>query len=655
MNILGLHFGHDAAACVVVDGEINNCILRERLSRIKHAISLDMKTIDKALGMAGLSASQIDLVAITSTQDIELIIDDPSRLQISLNGHKDHSVPSPFKDWLQKNDTSIERFLSSPFLDTFYDPSWFGTLRHQAYTHYFPEHENRSKDSFSYFPWLNRFIHREGWIHEKTLQGLFQLETKDLCFALESRLELQYPVTITLDGYDMPAYFVSHHGAHAASSFYNSPFDSSIILTHDGIGGGLDENSGIVFYGEGECLYPLIPHHLAIGHLYEMVGSEMGLGDFGSAGKLMGLSAYGLPHFFDEKFIGNYVDWYKRDIEFYDWLKHLKRKGKLHGYEIKGWGDGKFATERFQKDVAASTQKLFEETILTSVELCHQIQKKLGLGISNLCLSGGCFLNCPANERISTESAFSNVFVEPGCDDSGLAIGAALYAYHNICSNKPIRNNNDLGFNPYLGTSAKSSDILSVLSGFIGTLDFEKKEKPELQAAQDLMDDLVIGWFQGRSEIGPRALGNRSILANPTNHENWERVNKLKKREAWRPFAPAVLEEESHRFFRSSRNRSPYMLFNAEVFNKEIPAVTHVDHSARIQTVSQSNKLFHSLISSFFRLSGTPVIMNTSFNGPGEPIVESIEDAVNFFIHSKLDVLYLENFRIIRSTTANEK
>jgi carbamoyltransferase len=606
-----------------------------------------MRTIESALTAAEISANQVDLVAITSTQDIELIIDDPERFSVSFTRHTGHSRDSPLEDWINRSGKSIEEILTAPFLDTFYDPTWLGTLRHRSYCHFFPEHKSRSKESFTVIPWLNRFIHRPNWCRALTLDGLYRLESGELEFSQSSRNELHYPVTVSLDECDIPGYFVSHHAAHGASSFYNSSCNSAIVLTHDGYGVGADEQTGIIFWGDGSALYPILPHQLAVGHLYEMVASEMGLGDYGGAGKLMGLASYGKPRFFERRFIGNYVDWIERSVGFFDYWKFLGVEGSRRGYNVSSLGDPAAVTHRFQVDVAASTQKLFEETMLAAVELAWTIQRRLGLDTKNLCLSGGCALNCPTNERISNESAFSNIFIEPHCDDSGLSIGAALYTYYNICD-LPRTVAPDFECNPYLGLAYPVDDIMSEIAQIKDQIVWEECGNLGERAALDLQRNLIVGWFQGRSEIGPRALGSRSILANPCDEGNWPRLNQIKSREQWRPFAPAVLEEEYKNFFLSSKDKSPHMLFNGLVKSDQLPAITHVDLSSRVQTVSSVNQPFYSLLAAFYKLSAVPVVVNTSFNGPGEPIVESPRDALAFFMKSELDVLYLDRFRVVK-------
>ncbi len=265
---------------------------------------------------------------------------------------------------------------------------------------------------------------------------------------------------------------------------------------------------------------------------------------------------------------------------------------------------------------------------------------------NNLCLSGGTALNCPSNTNIYLESPFKNVFVEPCCDDSGIAVGAALALYHSILGN-PREISTDAQ-TPFLGIHYSGGSVLKALDSAEG-ISYEKCESPGESAAYELADNKIIAWYQGRSEIGPRALGARSILAHPGLAENWDRVNELKRREKWRPFAPAVLETRVHDWFSGVPCPSPYMLFNAHVISKDIPAVTHVDKTARVQTVNESNGEYYSLIRKFEELTGIPVVLNTSFNGPGEPVVETVEQAIGLLLSTDIDTLYVDKFVVRRA------
>jgi len=267
----------------------------------------------------------------------------------------------------------------------------------------------------------------------------------------------------------------------------------------------------------------------------------------------------------------------------------------------------------------------------------------------NLCLSGGVALNCPANTRLVNESSFSNLHVPPAVSDMGLSIGSALALYYNVMGNKrlPEKTTPRLA---YLGlnNSGSLSKIKEDLKKFEDKIKIEEYQNYCEVAAKDLFENKIIGWFEGRSEVGPRALGHRSILSNPTYLKNWERVNKVKGREWWRPFAPAVLQEYEHNYFTNTQFPTYFMLLNAEVKVDTLPAITHADRSARVQSVTFENGYFYSLLKEFHVISGVPVLMNTSFNGPGEPIVETPEHAIRFLLNSDLDALYFEGFKVIK-------
>jgi carbamoyltransferase len=271
--------------------------------------------------------------------------------------------------------------------------------------------------------------------------------------------------------------------------------------------------------------------------------------------------------------------------------------------------------------------------------------QRLGVGTPALCYAGGTALNCPANSLIAQDGRFAGVHVPPWCDDSGLAIGAALALHHNVLE-QPLAAPLRPALDAYLGPRVAEAEVEAALQREGGRIAWQRMADWAEAAARDLADDKVIGWFEGRSEIGPRALGHRSILADPRQAANWARVNRIKGREAWRPFAPAVLAERAADWFAGAPLPSPHMLFTAQVKTPALPAITHVDGSSRIQTVDESCGAFHRLLRCFEALTGLPVVLNTSFNGPGEPIVESPGEALAFFLTSGLDTLYLNGWRV---------
>ena len=645
MNILGLHFGHDAAACVLKDGQVASYVMRERHARIKHAISLDFRTIQAAMDAAGISWDQIDHCAITSTQNIELIIDDP-QFSIDQRSHPRHQAPSLIPE-TQAQAALRDSLGSHSLMDIFYNPAHAKSFLRHHYRNAFPEHRNRRSEDFHRFGTLDIFAQSPLW-QGGTLDALSKTDFSDLLGAGSLRQGFHHPVTVRIAGHDLPGYFIAHHAAHAASNYYQSGFRKSAIFTHDGFANGLGYLGGMFMWGEENRIHPLTPHHLAIGGLYDFVGTMLGLGHEGPAGKLMGLAAYGQPKFFDARFAGNQYDWKASDVDFRKWFDHCTQHAAAMGYSLDGLGYPARILDPINVDIAASTQKLFEETYLKAVQTLGTILERAGKTSDNLGLSGGCALNCPSNSRIFRESRFANVYVEPGCDDSGLAIGAAAWLYHNVLDN-PLPGANHAGYaSPYLGLPIADDAIRTALDAVSDVVEFGTCTDTAQDAAQDLADGRIIGWFEGGSEIGPRALGHRSILADARELANWERVNLVKGREAWRPFAPAVLASEAANWFTGLPLPSPYMLFTGTATSSKVPAITHADGTARIQTVDETSGEFCRVLERFFALTGVPIVMNTSFNGPGEPIVESPEDALRFLIHSQMDALYIGGLRVTR-------
>jgi len=656
MIILGLHFGHDAGAAVLVDGKIVSCVIRERQTRVKHAMTLDMQTICKALKDAGVNANQIDYCAITSTQWIELIIDNPKEFSISLPDRpgKNSFGCQTSMDKLPILHRSVSHTLFSKACST--DLEIFSK---KLYSRLFPEFRDFKGKEKQFCGWIDDFISDELWFPPKSLK---ELSASRLSSEVKNdflRYGLHYPATVMLQGCRLPAFFIQHHACHAASSYYQSGYRKAAILVQDG-GNGNGYDSGMYYFAEENRIYPIAPHHSIIGFLYNEVAYFMNLGEL-AAGKLMGLAAYGKPVFYDNKFLGNLNDLVKitQAKDMYElgehWIFHCLTRAKKMGYDLEPFGDLERMVAPINVDIAASTQKMFEENTLALVDILYDYLSRNKIAVDRLCLSGGNALNCPTNSRVSREGRFKKVFVEPGCDDSGLAIGAAFNCYYNLLD-QPLTKKSSKSCNlPFLGPQIEETDILSAIECFNDRVDYEKISDWSLDAAQELEKNHVIGWFYNRSEVGPRALGHRSILADARDARNWERVNKIKCREQWRPFAPVVLESEAKRWFSDFPFPSPYMLFNAAVKSKEIPAITHVDGSSRIQTINRNNGDFYALLNEFFRLTEVPILLNTSFNGPGEPIVETPMDAINFFVNSDLDFLYMDSYKIKRKSSGNRK
>ncbi|WP_138505872.1 carbamoyltransferase [Nostoc sp. PA-18-2419] len=433
--------------------------------------------------------------------------------------------------------------------------------------------------------------------------------------------------------------FVPHHYAHAMSAFALSGYESSLITTFDGAG---ENSSGMIFEGKGTILHQItdIPVYLSLGHLYCEIISFLGYGEFDEY-KVMGLAPYGNSEKYKDLFQTFYTLLPDGDYE-------------IHGDKIISLFDlgiprrkGEPFTQT-HKDIAASLQEALENIVFHVIK--YQQEKT---NYKNLCLAGGVAHNCTLNGKILRSGIFENVFVQPAAHDAGCALGSALYAYYQA---NPKAKKPDKLEHVYWGTDiGSSSSVLNQLMQWQDFITFEKLDNVPEQTAKLLASGYVVGWVQGRSEFGPRALGNRSIIGDPRPEENKTRINKMiKKREGYRPFAPSVLEEDVDKFFEVPHNQKklPFMIFVVNVKEDKrqlLGAVTHIDGTARIQTVSQkTNKKYWDLINSFKQLTGVPILLNTSFNNNVEPIVDSLEDAIVCFLTTGLDYTVVEDYLIGR-------
>lgn len=417
----------------------------------------------------------------------------------------------------------------------------------------------------------------------------------------------------------------------------------------------------MLYYGEGGRIVPLWPHRLLLGELYDKAAAKLGLGTIGGAGKLMGLAPYGQPRFFDANFTGCAYR-ISRNLMLGDDLRHIRSgvysgwhawavvQARAGGMDTSMLGDAAEVLRPFNADYAASMQKLFEASLEVASNALARLLRSLGKPTDVLCLSGGAALNCPANSRIARGGVWREVFVPPNCDDSGLALGAAWLLTHHLLGRPRRMQGAASSTMAYQGPKIEAPAIERALRDIGSSIQVTPVAEAAADAGAALARNEVIGWFEGRSETGPRALGHRSILADPRVHANWDRVNRIKGREAWRPFAPAVLEERSAEWFADCPLPSPFMLFTARVKGDGLPAITHVDGSSRIQTVARDCGGFREVIEAFDRETGMPVVMNTSLNGPGEPIVESPADALRLLQRSGLDALYIGGFRVTRAS-----
>jgi carbamoyltransferase len=446
--------------------------------------------------------------------------------------------------------------------------------------------------------------------------------------------------------YDGPVYMIEHHLSHAASAFLVSPFSEAAVLTVDGVGEwstatwGRGQGSEIDLYREIR-----FPHSLGL--LYTAFTSYLGFKVNSAEYKVMGLAPYGEPRF--EREVRELIEVaddgsFRLDMRYFAYHYGLEmtneRFHRLFGGPPRA-PEGPL--EQRHKDLAASVQRVTEDVMLRMSRHLHA-----ETGLPDLCLAGGVALNCVANGRILREGPYRRLFIQPAAGDAGGAVGVAAFLSHNLFG-APRR---EAMRHAFLGPAYGTDEIRAFLT--VKGAVFEEHEEPALldATARAIADQQVVGWFQGRMEFGPRALGARSILADARNPENRDRVNlKIKFRESFRPFAPAVLAERANGFF-ELRHESPFMGLVAQARDglARLPATTHVDGSARIQTVDAgTNPRFRGLLEAFERLTGTPVVINTSFNVRGEPIVCSPADALRCFLATGMDVLVIDRFVLHKS------
>lgn len=445
--------------------------------------------------------------------------------------------------------------------------------------------------------------------------------------------------------YSKKIWFVKHHLSHAASSYFLSGFDDAAILTIDGVG---EYASATYGYGEGTDIKIMkeISYPHSLGLLYSIVTAYLGFRVFSGEGKVMALAEFGKNNYEDKfrKIIDIKEDGsFKLDISYFS----FNRGEKMHNLKfIELFGPEREENSELEtrhKDIAASLQKITEEVVLKMALHAYKITGK-----KKLCLAGGVFLNVTANSRVLNELPFEEVYIQPAAGDAGSALGSALYLYHSVFKNKP----NGKLENASLGPSYSSNQIEIILKN--KKLNYKKinnmSEYCE-EVAQQIASGKVVGWFQGRMEFGPRALGNRSIIADPRspNMKDWLN-HTIKNREGFRPFGASVLREKVDHFFEFNSD-SPYMLFVANIKPDrlgQIPAVTHINNTSRIQTVTEKeNEKYYSVLKAFDSLTNVPLVLNTSLND-SEPIVCNPTQAIDLFMRTKMDILAIEDFVVTK-------
>jgi carbamoyltransferase len=447
-------------------------------------------------------------------------------------------------------------------------------------------------------------------------------------------------------GYAGPVVTVTHHEAHAASAFYCSGFANSALLTADAVG-----EWATTSYGRGGPqgieLFEEVSFPHSIGLLYSSLTSYLGFEVNSDENKVMGLAPYGQPVYADK--LRNLITdcpggQFRLDLEYFD----LSGSGPMYSAALsdllgKPPRAPREPIESFHQDLARSLQVVLEEILLGKVRYLHEMT-----GSPNLSYAGGVALNCVANSRIRREGPFKDMFVQPAAGDAGCSIGAAALVHHRLSGSFVRRRLSDARLGPSYDVGQLKRCLSEAGAAYS---DFSGREHELVAATAGLLaGGKVVGWFQGRMEFGPRALGARSILADPRNGSMRDHINSLvKDREAFRPFAPAVVAERCHEFF-DFAGPSPFMLDTAQVRDAaNLPAITHVDGSARLQTVAKEvDPRFHELLSEFGRITGYPILLNTSFNLRGEPIVCDPGDALLCFVRSHLDALVMGDLVLLR-------
>jgi len=469
---------------------------------------------------------------------------------------------------------------------------------------------------------------------------------------IHKRLWVKNEINKHLNGFKGEIIFPEHHISHAAHTFFTSPFDEAAILTIDGVGEwstttfGIGKNNNIKLINDIRW-----PH--SVGLFYSaftyFLGFKVNEGEY----KLMGLSSYGKPKYYD-KILNELID-VKNDGSIQLNMKYFtftydKYMTNQNFSEIFGISPREHdeRAEQVHYDIGASAQLVLEDILLKMVNHVHKKTK-----MKNLCLGGGVALNGVANYRILKEGPFENLHIPPSPGDAGSAVGAAQYLYYCHTKNKRViqTSTERIKNNIYVGPEYSNNEIKAFLDKNKITYEFLEREQLLKNTAKLISDRNIVGWYQGKMEWGPRALGNRSILADPRDRKMKDVLNeKIKHRESFRPFAPSILEEHISEYFDIDRP-SPYMLLVANVKKPDkIPAVTHVDGTGRLQSVSKHvNSLYYDLINEFYKLTSVPVIINTSMNVMGEPIVNTPEQAHNMILKTDMDYIVMGNYLISRN------
>lgn len=592
MYILGISaFYHDSAAALIHEGNIIAAAQEERFTRIKFDKRFPLNAIRFCLNRSGIKLDEISAIV-----------------------------------FFEKTERKIDRIVSD-FLS-------FSPFNFKQFLYAMPE-------------WLN---------------GKFFLD-EYILVTLKDQFKSNWNGQLL---------FSEHHQAHAASAFYPSPYKEAAILVLDAVG---EWQSSSTHIGQGSMLWPLKEQHFphSLGMVYSAFTNYLGFKVNSGEYKLMGLSPYGEAKY-AQLIMDNLIDLkkdgsFRVNLEYFAYHKGLQMTNKRFHRLFGGVPRiPESAITQREMDIAASIQRVTEEIVLRMARnLAQETRQK------NLCLAGGVALNCVANAEVLRSGLFENLWIQPAAGDAGGALGAALAGHYlHFESDRKISDKVDSMQNALLGPEFTDEECEEILIQEGAVYNKFTESQLCLNVIEDLASSKVVGWFQGRMEFGPRALGNRSIIGDPRDPEMQSKINlKIKFRESFRPFAPIVIEEKSSDYF-EMREKSPYMVLVSKVKKErcktvnpnqdiltgidklnlprsDIPAVTHVDYSARVQTVSEkANPRFYNLLKQFESRTGYAVLVNTSFNVRGEPIVCNVRDAFRCFMGTDMDILVINNFYLTK-------
>ena len=605
MIVVGLHFGHDANMAVYRDNELLGFYERERHTRVRHAIGLTGSAINDFLARFGIGMADVDVCTITTTQGVP-IIDWDGGLHIALRGER--RVPLAVHD-------------GNPYLDNM--PPGHA---HRVPLSATPEPAQRIYVIPEQFPALslsNRWVASHAGIAAMSpLVDLGSHHIQEIEFSLHGRAPKQ-------------AWFVSHHLAHAQYAYYFSPFGKPLVVTLDGTSSN-DFAGGGIYLGIDGKSRPIVAHGFWCGPFYNRVAEHLGFGGIARAGKLMGLAAYGMPIYAQPELVGTLAELQGRgpfptgaEIAEY-WLHGILSQGNAARTQ---WNGQDYPPE-LHANIAASAQWMFQHNVDALLSVATTMARRNSFDFDGIVLAGGCALNCPANSLLAQK--YGRVFIPPATNDEGLGLGSAALFLSQ--PSKPSQAGPQIAYlgGEYAISASEVQERWGDQVEVVATGDTALQ-----QLAQAIHTGAIVGFHHGAAEVGPRALGHRSILASPLRAENWARVNRLKQREPWRPLAPIATERAARDDFTHLPDSCHFMLFNGRVKSRHLPAVTHVDGTARVQVATSDCGPVYALLQAFGALSGHEVLLNTSFNGRGEPIVETPEDAVQGMLRLGLDLLYL--------------